>query len=52
MADDGNNPVPEHLRAIRADLRDVRYTMLEHGLRLDRLADTVCRIEHRLDLVD
>ena len=80
MTDDVNNLVLEHLRAIRADLRDVPDTMLEQGnrltrmeiglaglrrdqgtdaggvaelgLRLDRLADTVRRIEHRLDLVD
>jgi hypothetical protein len=80
MADDVNNLVLEHLRAIRADLRDVRDTMLEQrnrltrmeiglaglrrdqgtdaggvaerGLRLDRMADTVRRIENRLDLVD
>lgn len=80
MADDVNNLVLEHLRAIRADLRDGRDTMLEQGnrltrmeiglaglrrdqgtdaggvaelgLRLDRMADTVRRIENRLDLVD
>lgn len=80
MADDVNNLVLEHLRAICADLRDVRDTMLEQrnrltrmeiglaglrrdqgtdaggvaerGLRLDRMADTVRRIENRLDLVD
>jgi hypothetical protein len=80
MTDDVNNLVLEHLRAIRADLRDVRDTMLEQGnrltrmeiglaglrrdqgtdaggvaelgLRLDRLTDTVRRIEHRLDLVN
>lgn len=80
MADDVNNLVLEHLRVIRAGLRDVRDTMLEQGnrltrmeiglaglrrdqgtdaggaaelgLRLDRMADTVRRIENRLDLVD
>lgn len=80
MADDVNNLVLEHLRAICADLRDVRDTMLEQGnrltrmeiglaglrrdqgtdaggvaersLRLDRMAETVRRIENRLDLVD
>ena len=64
MAEDVNNLVLEHLRAIRSDLRDMRDTMAEQGqrltrmeiglagLRLDRLVDQVRRIEHRLDLAD
>ncbi len=80
MADDINNLVLEHLRAVRADMRDMREILREQGsrltrievglaglrrdqgadaegvaemgLRLDRLADKVQRIEHRLDLAD
>jgi hypothetical protein len=64
MAEDVNNLVLEHLRAIRSDLRDMRDTMAEHGqrltrmeiglagLRLDRLVEQVRRSEHRLDLAD
>lgn len=63
MAEDVNNLVLEHLRAIRSDLRDMRDTMAEQGQRLtrmeiglaglrrDRLVKLV-RIEHRLDLAD
>lgn len=64
MAEDVNNLVLEHLRAIRSDLRDMRDTMAEQGQRLtrmeiglaglrrDRLVEQVRRIEHRLDLAD
>lgn len=63
MAEDVNNLVLEHLRAIRSDLSDMRDTMAEQGQRLtrmeiglaglrrDRLVEYV-RIEHRLDLAD
>lgn len=37
MAGDVNNLVLEHLRVIRADLRDVRDTMLKQGNRLTRM---------------
>ncbi len=37
MAEDVNNPVLEHLRAIRSDLRDMRDTMAEQGQRLTRM---------------
>lgn len=37
MSDDVNNLVLEHLRAIRADLRDMRDTMQEQGHRLSRI---------------
>lgn len=63
MAEDVNNLVLEHLRAIRSGLSDMRDTMAEQGQRLtrmeiglaglrrDRLVKLV-RIEHRLDLAD
>lgn len=37
MSDDVNNLVLEHLRAVRADLREMRDTMQEQGHRLSRI---------------
>ena len=37
MAEDVNNLVLEHLRAIRSDLRDMRDTMAEQGQRLTQM---------------
>ncbi len=37
MAEDVNNLVLEHLRAIRSDLREMRGTMQEQGQRLTRM---------------
>ena len=66
MANDTDNLVLEHLRAIRSDLDDlkadmhdmkVRLTAVEEGLagvhrRLDRLDQRVDRIERRLQLAE
>lgn len=37
MAEDTNNLVLEHLRAVRADLRDMRDSLREQGSRLTRI---------------
>ncbi|WP_377296483.1 hypothetical protein [Rhizobium sp. SGZ-381] len=37
MADDINNLVLEHLRAVRADMRDMRDILREQGSRLTRI---------------
>jgi hypothetical protein len=37
MVEDSTNLVLEHLRAVRADLRDMRDTLSEHGHRLTRI---------------
>jgi hypothetical protein len=37
MAEDINTLVLEHVLAVRADLRDVRDTLSEHGHRLTRI---------------
>jgi hypothetical protein len=37
MAEDVNNLVLEHLRAIRTDVRDLRDTLMDHGHRLTRI---------------
>lgn len=66
MADETDNLVPEHLRAIRAELGDLKTDMGEVrerlGLlegqyaavsrRLDRIAGDIEHIKRRLDLVE
>jgi hypothetical protein len=37
VAEDVNNLVLEHLRAIRTDMRDLRDTLMEQGQRLTRI---------------
>jgi hypothetical protein len=37
MAEDVNNLVLEHLRAIRTDIRDLRDALMDHGHRLTRI---------------
>lgn len=66
MADDPNNLVLEHLRAIRGEIGEIKVDLTEiktrlghmEGLyanlsgRVDRMAGDVAQIKRRLDLVE
>ena len=63
MTDDTANLVLEHLRAIRADVREIKATMIEHGHILTRMEigvealrttsrENALRIRPRREVVD
>ena len=45
MADEPFNLVLEHLRARRADIGTMRQTQLEHGIKLDRLEESLAGVK-------
>lgn len=50
MTDEPNNLVLEHLRAIRADLGVVRETQIEHGMKLNRLEESLAGVKRDIAL--
>ena len=50
MTDEPNNLVLEHLRAIRADLGAMRETQVEHGMKLNRLEESLAGVKRDIAL--
>ncbi|MGD9885821.1 MAG: hypothetical protein AB7F22_20050 [Reyranella sp.] len=50
MTDDPINLVLEHLRALRADLGSVRETQMEHGMKLNRLEESLAGVKRDIAL--
>lgn len=50
MADEPINLVLAHLRALRADLASVRETQLEHGMKLNRLEESLANVKRHTAL--
>jgi hypothetical protein len=50
MADEPINLVLEHLRALRDEFRTVRETQLEHGIKLNRLEESLAGVKREAAL--
>jgi hypothetical protein len=50
MADEPINLVLEHLHALRADLGSMRETQMEHGMKLNRLEESLAGVKRDIAL--
>lgn len=50
MADEPDNLVLQHLRAIRAEIGTVRETQIEHGMKLNRLEESIAGVKRDIAL--
>jgi len=48
MTDEPINLVLEHLRALRADLDSMRETQIEHGMKLNRLEESLAGVKRHI----
>lgn len=50
MTDEPINLVLDHLRALRADIGSLRETQIEHGVKLDRLEESLAGVKRDIAL--
>ena len=50
MTDEPSNLVVDHLRPLRADFRIMRDTQIEHGVKLNRLEESLAGVKREVAL--